>query len=63
MLDNHAYNLMNQLTQEHKSLWRIENHYQKDADGCDECTALWERMLKDKEAHVAELSEILKRHM
>lgn len=63
MLDNHLYNLMLQLTQENKALWRIKNHYLKDIDACDECRSFWEEMEKDKEKHTNDLMELLKKHM
>lgn len=63
MLNNHIYNLLLQATQEHKSLWRIKDSYKKDADGCAECTAFWEKMEKDKEGHVAELEDMIKKHL
>lgn len=63
MMDNHVYNVMNQLAQEHKSLWRIRDQYKKDAGDCEECKGLWERMEKDKMDHVEELGRILKSHM
>lgn len=63
MLENHHYNLMKQLVQENKSLWRIKNNYKKDAGGCDTCLAFWDKMEKDKEEHVAELTELIKKHL
>jgi hypothetical protein len=63
MLNNHVYNLLLQATQEHKSLWRIKDNYKKDAHDCAECTAFWEKMEKDKEGHVSELEEMIKRHL
>lgn len=63
MFSNHAYNLALQLTEEHKSLWRMKNEYQKDAEGCAACQSLWEKLAKDKEAHIQELQELLKGHM
>lgn len=63
MLKNHEYNLIEQLAQEHKSLWRVTNEYAKDAGDCDECKAFWARMEKDKEEHVAELTAMLKKHL
>jgi hypothetical protein len=41
LLDNNAYNLLMQLTQEHKTLWRIKNKYKKDAKACSECKEFW----------------------
>ena len=63
MYDNHVYNLMMQLTQEHKSLWRIKNMYKKDALDCEDCKAFWEKMEKDKEEHINELKELIKKHI
>lgn len=63
MLDNHVYNIMLQLVQEHKSLWRIKNEYKKDADSCAECKVFWEKMEKDKENHIQELTGIIKNHL
>ena len=63
MFDNHLYNLLNQLTQEHKSLWRIKNEYDKDADTCKECKAFWKKLEEDKEDHIEELQSLIKNHM
>lgn len=63
MLENHHYNLMEQLVQENKSLWRIKNNYKKDAGSCDTCSAFWDKMEKDKEEHVSELSDLIKNHL
>ncbi len=63
MMDNHVYNLLRQLTEEHTSLWRIKNEYMKDAGGCGECKNFWNKMEKDKENHVKELSELAKKHI
>ncbi len=63
MLDNNTYNLMAQLTEENKSLWRIKNNYVKDASGCSECKDFWQTLIKDKEEHISDLVELLKGHM
>jgi hypothetical protein len=63
MFDNHLYNLLNQLSQEHKSLWRIRKMYKDDAAGCKECRTFWEKLEKDKEAHIEELSQLIKSHI
>lgn len=62
-MDNHVYNLMLQLVQENKSLWRVKNEYKKDANGCEECKKFWQKMEKDKENHVLELTALLKNHL
>ncbi len=63
MLKNHLYNLMEQIIEESKSLWRINNTYKKDASGCSSCTALWDKLEKDKEDHINELRELIKTHL
>ncbi len=63
MLDNNVYNLMLQITQEHKSLWRIKNHYLKDAGGEGECSAYWQKLAQEKEQHIQELLTLLKKYL
>jgi len=63
MLDNHEYNLMKQLVQENKSLWRIKNNYKKDARTCADCAAFWDKLEEDKENHVSELTDLIKKHL
>lgn len=60
MLNNHIYNLITQIHQEHKSLWRIKNEYVKDAEGCGQCVDFWNKLAQDKEEHIKGLLEILK---
>ena len=63
MLDNYLYNLMIQLVEENKSLWRIKDEYIKDAEGNPDNVAYWQKLAKDKEAHVNELLELIKNHL
>jgi hypothetical protein len=64
MFENHVYNLMQQLVQEHKSLWRIKNMYLKDVtNDCPECVAFWKKMEADKEDHIRELTKLVKEHL
>lgn len=63
MLNNHIYNLLNQATQEHKSLWRIKSDYREDSKDCADCSAFWDKMEIEKENHVVELEELIKKHM
>lgn len=63
MLDNHTYNLINQLAQEQKSWWRIKHLYRKDAGDCQDCQNFWQKMEQDKEAHTSELHGLIKRHL
>ncbi len=63
MFDNHAYNIMLQLVEEHKALWRIKKMYKKDAKSCKQCKALWAQMEKEKHANIKKLQAEVKRHM
>ncbi len=63
MFSNHVYNLLNQLVEEHKSLWRIKHNYQEDAGDCSECAQFWQKMEQDKENHIAELEQLIKTHL
>ncbi len=63
MTENHLYNLMEQLVQEHKSLWRIKKNYGEDANDCDPCQSFWNKMMKDKEDHISEMMKMLKDHL
>ena len=63
MLDNHVYDLMIQLTQEHKSLWRIKNEYIKNAGDHEDCFVFWQKMQKDKEDHIEELTALVKKYI
>ncbi len=63
MFNNNLYNLFAQITEEHKSLWRIKNQYTEDAAGYDKCREFWKKMEKDKENHIKELTELIKEHI
>lgn len=62
MESNNVYNLMHQLTQESKSLWRIKNNYQTEALS-DEEKAFWMKLAQEKEATITELKELIKKAM
>lgn len=59
MENNNVYNLMTQMTQESKSLWRIKNDYLPEAD-TDELKAFWNTLLADKEKHIIDLKILIK---
>ena len=63
MFNNNLYNLINQLTVEHKSLWRIKNDYMKDAKSSPEAKKFWSKLAEDKEMHIKELAKIIKKNM
>jgi hypothetical protein len=59
MEHNNTYNLMNQMTQESKSLWRIKKNYIKEAKS-KAMKDFWTKMTKDKEAHLKQMKALLK---
>jgi len=62
-MDNNLYNLMLQLTQEQKSIWRIKKYYQMDAGNCQECKDFWAEFLQQKEDNVRRMKELIKNHI
>jgi len=63
MPNNNLYNLMLQMVQENKSLWRIKNNYLNDAADCEECRNFWKKLEKDKEEHIKELEKLIKKYI
>jgi len=59
MENNNSYNLLNQLTQESKSLWRIKNVYMAEAE-TDELKEFWNTLALQKEQTIAELKKFIK---
>ncbi len=62
MENNNVYNLMHQLTQESKSLWRIKNNYQSETSSDGE-NQFWMKLAQQKEATITELKNLIKLHM
>jgi len=60
METNNTYNLMHQLTQESKSLWRIQNNYQNESL-TDEEKVFWTKLAQEKESHITELKDLIKK--
>lgn len=60
MEKNHLYNLMHQLTQESKSLWRITNNYTGEALSDDE-KSFWQKLAQDKESTITTLKGLIKK--
>ena len=63
MLQNNVYNLMEQITEESRSLWRIRNSYLRDSEGCKECLDFWRKLAQDKEQHIHDLENLIKVHL
>jgi len=60
MLDNHIYNLMAQMVQENKSLWRIKDKYLADSINCPECQMFFKSLAQKKEDTITELYMLIK---
>lgn len=60
MTNNNLHNLMTQMTQESKSLWRIENNYIGEASSGEE-KSFWQNLAEDKKKHIADLKELIKK--
>ena len=56
---NNVYNLMTQLVQEQKSLWRIKNDYLKDAGKDKELKAFWDEVATEKELLIEDLKAVI----
>lgn len=63
MKDNNLYNMMHQLTQEQKSLWRIKNSYTKDAKTNPSLKKYWATLAKEKEGHITDLKAMIKKEL
>jgi hypothetical protein len=60
MKNNNVYNLMTQLVQEQKSLWRIKNDYIKDASKDKELKQFWTEIAAEKELLIEDLQAVIK---
>lgn len=58
--NNNLYNLMTQLVQEQKSLWRIKDEYMKDAGKDKDLKAFWAEVAAEKELLIEDLQAIIK---
>lgn len=59
MTPNNLHNLMTQMVQEQKSLWRIENSYINEA-GSDIEKEFWQKLGNEKKMHIEELRKLIK---
>lgn len=62
MLDNHVYNLIQQLAEESKTAWRT-TQYINDAGDCDPCRSFWQKLKADKDDHINDLSAMIQQHL
>jgi hypothetical protein len=63
MLSNSAYDLMEQLTKENQSLWRIRNNYKKDSANDREAMEFWNYHEKDKAEHIKRLTDLVEKRL
>lgn len=58
-MNNHDFNILNQLLEEQKSLWRIEELYLPQSQNKDD-KKMWTKLRNQKRKNVAELSAMAK---
>ncbi len=63
MLDNHLYNLMSQIVEDHRSLWRMRDMYENDSGECIECREMWQKIADEREVELNNLVQKLKAHL
>lgn len=61
-MKNHIYNLLSQLVQDRRSIYRIQKYYLKEARGCKECLKFWKEVLARKEEETELIINLLKKH-
>ena len=57
--DNNLYNLMTQLVQEQKSLWRIEHEYMLDSGSDKDLKVFWSEVAEEKRLLIEDLQAII----
>ena len=62
MLKDWNHDLVQQLSETSDSLWRM-GEYSKNAEGCEHCSGMWDRLRKDYEDHVELLTNEIERHV
>jgi hypothetical protein len=62
MTPNNLHNLMTQMIQEQKSLWRIENNYINES-GSDIEKEFWTKLGNEKKMYIEELKKLIKENI
>ncbi|MCC7469678.1 MAG: hypothetical protein IT284_00855 [Bacteroidetes bacterium] len=62
MTTNNLHNLMTQMIQEQKSLWRIENSYINESKN-DLEKEFWTKLGNEKKIHIEELKNLIKENL
>jgi hypothetical protein len=63
MLKNHNHDLIHSLSEKLDAVWRYQNHYLKDSEGCKNCVDMWKKFIEDDEKHIEMLKEEISRHI
>ena len=63
-MKNHNYNLVTELSEQLRGLWRFEQ-YVKDAQdsGCQECARIWQELKSEKQSLVERLRKEVENHV
>ena len=57
------HNLIQQLSELMDSVWRYEQFYTKDAEGCESCKALWRRLMERHSEDIKALKDEIANHV
>ena len=61
-MKNHNHDLVHQLSETLDSIWRFDS-YLKTAEGCESCTALWQKLKNDYQQLERLLVAEIKKHI
>lgn len=61
-MKNHNHDLVHHLSETNDSLWRYDE-YIKNSQGCQYCTALWDKLKEADQEAEKMLAEEIKRHV
>lgn len=54
---------MRQIVEESTSLERIRGQYHTDAANFPDCLEFWDELVSDKEEHISDLTDLLKKYL
>ncbi len=60
-MDNHHYDLIKALEKKADAVWVYEK-YIKDAQNCEQCQELWEKLKEKDQQDISELKKLMKDH-
>ena len=62
-MKDHNHDLVQALHHVNDQNWRVDQHYLKNAEGCETCANLWKKMREDGQQHEALLRGEIERHI